>query len=182
MAYMLGKSDEFVQSCCEAAGDVVPANYNVQGNVSVAGTAEGIARFLQQGEQDGYLVGRIQVSIPSHCWLMEPAARELEPFVQGLTMHAPTTQFIMNATGKPASDVDEIKTNLVRQLTSPVLFRQTIDSLLQEGFDTFIEVGPGNTLSKMVKKSAKQQKASVQILQANSVEHLHEIQALMSAN
>ena len=179
MAYILGQSDEFVEAYCKELGDVAPANYNGQGNISVAGTAEAIDRFLTKGEQDGYMVGRIPVSIPSHCWLMEPAARELEPYVYDLEMCAPTKQLYMNATGKTASDVGEIKNNLIRQLTSPVLFRQTVDALLQEGFDTFIEVGPGKTLSKMVKKAAKQKKAGVQILQANSVEHMRELQSLL---
>ena len=172
MAYMLGQDDAFVARFCEEIGDVAPANYNMQGNVSVSGTAAGIERFLEKGEAAGCLVGRISVSIPSHCWLMEPAAEELTPLIQSLEMRNPVKKLLMNATGREAETAGEIRDNLTRQLTRPVLFRQTLDRLFSKGYDRFIEVGPGKVLSKIVKKAAKQQKRSVVVMQAGTAENM----------
>ena len=179
MAYMLGKDDDFVLRFCEEVGNVVPANYNIRGNVSVAGTAEGIERFLERGEQDGLLVGRIPVSIPSHCWLMQPAADELSSMIRTMKMKPPEKRLYMNVTGEPAAEVDQIRKGLTLQLTHPVMFRKTVDALLADGFDTFIEVGPGSTLVKMVKKAAKQQGCSVRVMQTGSVEAIRKIEQAM---
>ena len=179
MAYILGKDDDFVARLCEEIGDIVPANYNIQGNVSVAGTSEGIARFLARSEQEGYLAGKIAVSIPSHCWLMQPAVDALKPLIEKLEMQPPKARLLMNATGETAADVAEIRENLALQLIQPVRFRKIVDSLLSEGFDTFIEAGPGNTLSKMVKKAAKQQGYTVSVLQAGKAADFEKIKAAL---
>ena len=175
MAYMLGKDDRFVAHFCEEVGGVAPANYNIQGNVSVAGTAEGIECFLERGEREGLLVGRIPVSIPSHCWLMKSAVEELTPLIRTLEMKPSQMPLLMNATGRKAAGLTEIKNNLAMQLTHPVQFRQIVDTLLLEGFDAFIEAGPGNTLSKMIKKAAKQRGCTVCIMQAGRLEDIEKI-------
>ncbi len=175
MAFMLGKDDEYVAQFCSEVGDVVPANYNIQGNVSVAGTVDGIDKFLVKGESEGIMVGRIPISIPSHCWLMQPAVDELNPFIRGLKMDEPNKRIYMNATGTLTEHSTDIKDNLVNQLIKPVRFHQILDTLFADDYNLFIEVGPGNTLSKMVKRAAKLQGCSVEIMQAGTVEDIEKI-------
>lgn len=91
----------------------------------------------------------------------------------------PQVDLVMNATGRPAADATEIKENLICQLSQPVLFQQSIEYLLGEGYGTFIEIGPGKTLSGMVKRTAKQAGRKVQILQLNSAESVEKIRALL---
>lgn len=85
----------------------------------------------------------------------------------------------MNATGRSAVDVTEIKENLIRQLSQQVLFQQSIEYLLEKEFDTFVEIGPGKALSGMVKRTAKQAGKKVQILQLNSVESVEKIRIIL---
>ena len=84
----------------------------------------------------------------------------------------------MNATGCPAAGIEEIKENLIRQLSNPVMFQQSVEYLLERGFDTFVEIGPGKVLSGMVKRTAKQAKKKVNILQFNSLEGIEAVKEL----
>ncbi len=170
MAVVLGKDAAFVEELCRSVGGVSPANYNCPGNITVSGTADGIKRLLETAESQGVTVSSVPVSVPSHCDLMRPAAEELRPLVRDLPLRAPRLEFVMNATGRAASDPAEIRDNLIRQLVRPVLFQQSVELLLAEGYDTFVEIGPGKTLSNMVKRTAKASKIPVKLFQFNSVE------------
>lgn len=170
MASVLGQDQEFVEQLCRSVGEVAPANYNCPGNITVSGSAGGVERLLAAAEAQRVLASRIPVSVPSHCVLMAPATEELQPLVQDLPLGELRLEFVMNTTGKAASDPSEIRENLILQLVSPVLFQQSIELLLAEGYDTFVELGPGKALSNMVKRTAKAKKASVKLFQFNSVE------------
>lgn len=172
MAVILGKDASFVETLCESIDGVSLANYNCPGNITAAGTATGIQRLLEAAEAGGTMVSRIPVSVPSHCALMAPALEELRPFVQSLSLKEPGLKFIMNATGQAAAIPDEIKENLVQQLVRPVLFQQSIELLLTEGYDTFVEIGPGKTLSNMVKRTAKTAKTAVKLYQFNRLKSI----------
>ncbi len=170
MAVILGKDAMFVEELCHSVGGVSPANYNCPGNITVSGTSDGIRRLLEAAGSQGVTASGIPVSVPSHCDLMRPAVEELRPFVQALPLEEPHLEFIMNATGRAASDPAEIRENLIRQLVRPVLFQQSVELLLAEGYDAFVEIGPGKTLSNMVKRTAKASKTSVKLFQFNSLE------------
>jgi len=169
MAVVLGKDSEFVEALCQSVGDITPANYNCPGNISVAGTAAGIERLLKGAEDQGIMVSLIPVSVPSHCALMVPAVDELRPVIQTLVLREPQLKFVMNATGQITSDISEIRKGLLHQLVQPVLFQQSIEVLLAEGYDTFVEIGPGKALSNMVKRIAKNMNVSVNLSQFNSL-------------
>lgn len=178
MVVILGKDAQFVSELCASIGEITPANYNCPGNITAAGTAAAVSTLLRRAEEENLLVNPVAVSIPSHCALMEPAVEELRPIIQALPLGEPGVGFVMNATGRPAADSREIKENLIRQLSSPVLFQQSIEYLLAQGFDTFIEIGPGKALSGMVKRTAKQEKKKVTTLQFNSLEGVEAVRKL----
>lgn len=179
MAAVLGRDAAFVEDLCRSVGDVAPANYNCPGNITVAGTAEGIERLLKTAGSQGMTASRVPVSVPSHCGLMAPAAEELRPLVQALAFRKPRLQLVMNAAGRAAADPDEIRENLIQQLVRPVLFQQGVELLLAEGYDTFVEVGPGKALSNMVKRTAKAAKAAVRLYQFNCVDCIEKISVEM---
>jgi len=180
MAVLLGQKDVFVQKLCQEIGEVAPSNYNCPGNISVAGTSKGIDRLLQEAEKRGIPAKRIAITVPSHSMLMEPAEKELWPSVEGLPMIPPNAEFIMNVSGKAVCKVNEIRKNLVAQLTHPVLFRQSLELLLEQEYDMFLEVGPGKTLSGFVKRTAKAMGKTVSTFSINNFCTLQEAQNLLS--
>lgn len=181
MVSVLGQDGEFVSRLCASIGGIAPANYNCPGNITVAGTASAAQALLKRAEEEKLMVAPVAISIPAHCVLMEPAVEELRPVIQALPLNEPQTELVMNATGRPAADGKEIKENLIRQLSHPVLFQQSVEYLLEQGFDTFIEIGPGKALSGMVKRTAKQEKKKVRILQFNSLEGVEAVKELAQA-
>lgn len=172
MAAILGKDQAYVEDLCLSAGGVSPANYNCPGNITVSGTAEGVDRLLALAEEQGVMTSKLPISVPSHCDLMTPAVEELRPFVQKLILREPQVEFVMNAVGRPVSDPTEIRENMMRQLIRPVLFQQSVELLLSEGYDTFVEIGPGKTLSNMVRRSAKLFGTVVRVIQFNSLKSI----------
>ncbi len=178
MAVILGRDAQFVSDLCGSIGGITPANYNCPGNITVAGTAAAIQALLQRAEEEKLMVSPVAVSVPSHCALMEPAAAELRPMIQAMEVSRPQVELVMNATGRPAWDSDEVKENLICQLSSSVKFQQSIEYLLDQDFDTFIEIGPGKALSGMVKRTAKQANKKVSILQFNSLEGVEAVRKL----
>lgn len=175
MVVILGKDEEFVSQMCAEIGGITPANYNCPGNITVAGTTAAIQTLLRRAEEEQFLVNQVAVSIPSHCALMKSAVEELQPMIQALPLSSPQVELVMNATGRPAVDSGEMKENLIRQLSSPVMFQQSIEYLLAQGFDTFIEIGPGKALSGMVKRTAKSAKKKVTVFQFNSLEGVESV-------
>lgn len=164
MAVVLGADEVAVSELCRSIGSIAPANYNCPGNISVAGTAEAIECFLAKAREKEWMVTQLAVSIPSHCYLMQPAVEEMFPVIQDMHMIPPKTMFVMNVTGAGTEQVSRIKDNIIRQLSQPVLFQQSIEYLLDIGYDTFIEIGPGKTLCGMVKRTAKNYKKKVEVL------------------
>lgn len=181
MAVVLGVDEGSVSALCRSIGDIAPSNFNCPGNISVAGTAEAVERFLARAEEQGWEASRLAVSIPSHCGLMRPAADVLAPMIRDMRMEPPGRTLVMNAVGTAAGSVADIKEALIRQLSQPVLFQQSVEYLLGEGFDTFIEIGPGKTLCGMVKRTAKSRKKKVSALPFHSLETADAVHALCRA-
>lgn len=179
MAVVLGKDADFVSALCREIGGVSPSNYNCPSNITVAGTAASVDHLLEIAAEQGIMASKVAVSIPSHCSLMEPAVQKLGPLIEAAALRSPQVDLVMNATGRSAVDVTEIKENLIRQLSQQVLFQQSIEYLLEKEFDTFVEIGPGKALSGMVKRTAKQAGKKVQILQLNSVESVEKIRIIL---
>jgi len=129
---------------------VYPVNFNCPGNVSVAGDSEQLKAF---GEDVKALGGRaipIYVAGAFHSPLMEPASRQFAEVLRDVDMQTPSVDVYANLTAKPYDD--EIKDTLSRQIANPVLWEDSIRNMIDAGIDTFIEIGPGKTLSNMIAK------------------------------
>ncbi len=156
MGVILGLSDnEVMQICLESAAsdNLSVANFNCPGQVVIAGNHAAVERaLLLAKEQGASLTKLLPVSVPSHCILMEPAAREMAKILQNIEISSPTIPFINNVDVKIYHQANEIKDALVRQLYSPVRWTESIQWLLKKDCHLFLECGPEKILSGLNKR------------------------------
>jgi len=154
MAAILGVEDAVVeQVCAEIEEVVVPANYNCPGQLVISGSIEGVdkacARLTELGAKRAL---KLNVGGAFHSPLMEPARTELAEAINSTHFSSPICPVYQNVLATPVSDPEQIKANLIAQLTAPVLWTQTVINMLADGADSFTEVGPGSALQGMIKK------------------------------
>lgn len=156
MAAIVKLDDKTVEDVCAevtAAGEVVvPANYNTTGQLVISGTIEGVAKASEKLKE---LKGRaipLAVGGAFHSPLMEPARVELAAAIDKTVFHKPICPCYQNVNALPQTDAEEIKQNLIKQLTSPVRWTATVQNMINDGATEFIEVGPGTALQGMVKR------------------------------
>ncbi|MBP8959591.1 MAG: ACP S-malonyltransferase [Bacteroidales bacterium] len=154
MAAILGLDDNIVEEvCAEFNGEVVPANYNSPGQIVISGTNEAIDRAIEILKSRGAKRAlKLSVGGAFHSPLMEPARKELEEAINSTYFQKPICPVFQNVNAKPSTDPEEIKANLVMQLTSPVRWSQTIINMIKAGATSFTEAGPGNVLQGLIKK------------------------------
>ena len=157
MAAILGLDDAQVQECCAAvAGVVTAANYNAPGQIVIAGEKVAVADAIQACKDAGAKRAlALDVSGPFHSPLMEPAAEEFSAVLSAIPVRMPTTPVVQNVHARVAVDEQEIRANLVAQLSAPVRWTESIEQLLSDGAEQFIESGPGNVLCGLVKRIAR---------------------------
>lgn len=157
MAAILGLDDKTVEDvCAEIPEVVVPANYNSPGQIVISGSNEGIDKAIELLKAKGAKRAlKLAVSGAFHSPLMEPARMELEEAINSTVFNKPVCPVYQNVNASPCSDPDTIKDNLVRQLTSPVKWTQTVINMIAGGATSFTEVGPGNVLQGLIKKVNK---------------------------
>ena len=153
MAAVLKLDDRTVEEICAAVeGEVVvPANYNCPGQLVISGTCEGVARACEQVKAAGGKALPLAVGGAFHSPLMEPARVELAEAIERTEFSAPVCPCYQNVNAMPVSDPEQIKQNLLMQLTSPVRWTATVQHMMADGATEFIEVGPGTALQGMVK-------------------------------
>ncbi len=154
MAAILGLEDEVVERiCAEISGVVVPANYNCPGQLVISGSIsaveEACAKLTDAGAKRALI---LQVGGAFHSPLMEPAREELAAAIEKTVFNQPICPVYQNVTANAVSNPDEIKKNLVLQLTAPVRWTQTMQQMLADGATEVIEVGPGKVLQGLFKK------------------------------
>jgi [acyl-carrier-protein] S-malonyltransferase len=154
MAAILGLEDEVVERICgEIEGVVVPANYNCPGQLVISGSVSSVqaacAKLTEAGAKRALI---LQVGGAFHSPLMEPAREELASAIEKTEFKQPICPVYQNVTANAVSDPDEIKRNLVLQLTAPVRWTQTMQQMLADGATEVIEVGPGKVLQGLFKK------------------------------
>ncbi|MCF8408960.1 MAG: ACP S-malonyltransferase [Crocinitomicaceae bacterium] len=154
MAAILGLEDEVVeQICAKIEGIVVPANYNCPGQLVISGSVpaveEACAKLTEAGAKRALI---LQVGGAFHSPLMEPAREELAAAIEQTIFNTPICPVYQNVTALAVSNPDEIKENLVLQLTAPVRWTQTMKQMLADGATEVIEVGPGKVLQGLFKK------------------------------
>lgn len=154
MAAILGLDDEVVEQVCGSIDGVVsPANFNSPGQVVIAGSRDAVAIASDQCTEAGARrVVPLDVSVPSHCSLMNSAAEGLLDLLQKVQIQAPCMPVYQNVDALPTSNPDEIRTKLAEQVRSPVLWSQCITAMIGDGAEEFIECGPGKVLSGLMRR------------------------------
>ena len=154
MAAILGLDDKIVEDVCAAISEiVVPANYNSPGQIVISGSNEGIDKAIEILKEKGAKRAiKLSVGGAFHSPLMEPARLELEEAIRNTAFSKPVCAVYQNVNASPSVDPDKIKLNLVSQLTSPVRWTQSVMNMIAGGATSFVEVGPGNVLSGLIKK------------------------------
>ncbi len=163
MAAVVGLPDDnlIFDACKEAseAGIVQPANFNSPGQIVISGSIDGVKKGMETAKTRGAkIVKELVVSGAFHSPLMQSAVMPLSEKLQSVSFLDPKIPLVPNVTAKPSRDKDEMKKLLVEQVTAPVLWTKTIEAMIAEGVDTFIEVGPGNVLQGLGKRIAKDAK------------------------
>ena len=156
MAAVIKLPTETVEEiCASCAGLVIPANYNSEGQIVISGEAEAVAEACAKMKEAGAKRALpLAVSGAFHSPLMEPARLELAEAIEKTPFRAPACPVYQNVTALPSKDPDVIKDNLLRQLTSPVRWTQTVLNMVADGADSFLEIGPGTVLQGLVKRIA----------------------------
>jgi [acyl-carrier-protein] S-malonyltransferase len=154
MAAIIGLEDDVVEKVCAEIDDiVVPANYNTNGQLVISGSISGIDKACEKLKELGAKRAlKLPVGGAFHSPLMEPAQIELEKAINETTISSPACPIYQNVTAKAETDPEIIKNNLKKQLTASVRWTQSVENMINDGADSFIEVGPGKALQGMVKK------------------------------
>jgi [acyl-carrier-protein] S-malonyltransferase len=150
------------RACREAAGDEVvsPANVNSPGQVVIAGHAAAVERAGERCRAAGAKrVVRLPVSAPFHCALMEPAQERLAPDLRAVALRDPEVPLVNNVEARVVRTAGECRDGLLRQVSAPVLWQQSVERLVELGVTTFVELGPGSVLSALVRKTARAARA-----------------------
>ena len=156
MAAIIKLPTETIEEICAGCtGIVVPANYNNEGQVVISGESEAIAEACAKMKEAGAKRALpLAVSGAFHSPLMEPARLELAEAIDKTPFKAPQCPVYQNVTALPSSDPAAIKENLLKQLTSPVRWTQTVQNMVADGADHFLEIGPGTVLQGLVHRIA----------------------------
>jgi [acyl-carrier-protein] S-malonyltransferase len=154
MAAIIGMENEIVEQVCSSIDAVVvPANYNTLGQIVISGSHEGIDQAIEILKEKGARRAlKLPVGGAFHSPLMEPAREKLAATISAAPISAPLCPIYQNVDALPHTDPDEIRNNLVAQLTSPVRWTQTVQNMLKDGATDFIESGPGKVLQGLIKK------------------------------
>lgn len=160
MAAVLGLADDKVEAICEqvtADGEiVVAANYNCPGQLVISGTKKGIDIACEQMKAAGAKRALVlPVGGAFHSPLMEPARQELKAAIETTNFHTPTCAVYQNVVAKAVFDKEEIKQNLIDQLTGAVRWTQSIQAMIADGASKFTEAGPGKVLQGLIQKIDK---------------------------
>lgn len=157
MAAVLGLEDKVVEDVCASVdGVVVPANYNCPGQLVISGETSAVERACEAMKAAGAKRALIlPVGGAFHSPMMEPAREELAAAIEKTTFSKPVCPVYQNVTASAVTDPEEIKANLIIQLTAPVRWTQSVQNMIADGATLFTEVGPGNVLQGLVKKINK---------------------------
>lgn len=154
MAAIVGLDDETVEEICASIEEiVVPANYNCPGQLVISGSEAGIekacALLTEKGAKRAL---KLVVGGAFHSPFMEPAREELAVAIEATTFSKPVCPVYQNVNAQPVSDPEEIKKNLIAQLTAPVKWTQIVKNMIADGATSFTEIGPGKVLQGLIKK------------------------------
>lgn len=153
MAAVLGVAPEFVEEAARNYEQLYVANYNTKEQTVVSGVVESVRKFVEDMRARGVKAMELKVSGPFHTPLLESARERMAREVEHIKFKVPSVPIVMNSTGRETTDPEELKKYLLEQISGPVLWYQSIERMRTLGVSVFIEVGPKNVLSAMLKKS-----------------------------
>ena len=169
MAAVIGLDDTVVNDVCKNINKVVvPANYNCPGQIVISGSIEGIDLAMEELEKRGAKrVIKLIVGGAFHSPLMKPAQEELTEAIHATKFSVPICPVYQNYTAEPTNNPDVIKANLVRQLTAPVKWTQTVQNMIRDNASSFTEVGPGKVLQGLIKKVDRSMETQSAVFQSS---------------
>ena len=176
MAAIMGMSEEDVQEVCQRVtnGFVVPANFNTTGQIVISGEKEAVEQAEMIAKQRGAKKVRVlKTAGPFHTEKLKKASEALRKQLEGVSIHHFATAVVKNLDGNLYRQEDDVKDVLAKHIVSPVRFSKSLITMLDYGVDTFIEIGPGKTLSGFVKRLDTDQEFT--ILNVNNVETLEKV-------
>ena len=149
-----GELSEIQRVCEEVSGDQVcsVANMNSPNQVVIAGNTEAVDRAIESLKGVAKRVIKLNVSAPFHCALMKPAQDRLAPDLERLTFNEPAMPVVTNVDARGTTAPDELRDALVRQVSAPVRWSESMQLLVQQGVDTFVEAGPGKVLTGLMRQ------------------------------
>lgn len=176
MAAILGLSGEAVTEVCKNAavyGIVTPANFNTFEQIVIAGEAEAVTKAMELAKEKGAKkIVPLNVSVPSHTQLMKVSSEMYSVVLDGISFFDLKTPLITNVDAKVVTLLTDIKVSLIRQLTNPVRWCESMSVLINMGYNTFVEVGPGRVLSGLLRKIARDMDAKIDIMNVEDVDSL----------
>lgn len=156
MAAVLGGEPAAIErACAEAEGVVEPVNYNCPGQIVIAGEKDAVERASERIKAEGAKVRPLPVSAPFHCRLMQPAEDNFRPHLERAEFRDPELPVYVNVDAVPVTTANEARDALVRQISRPVRWEQSIRKMLEDGVGLFVEVGAGKVLAGMIKRIDK---------------------------
>jgi len=173
MAAIMGLEANQVEELCKQikSGFVTPANYNCPGQIVISGEKNAVEEAVQKAKEAGAKRAvELKTSGPFHTIKLAKAAEELGKELEKVHIQETKKQVIKNVDGMPYTENDNVKEILQKHIISPVQFEKTINKMLEMGVDTFVEIGPGKTLSGFIKRTNK----DVKILNVNDIKSLNE--------
>ena len=164
MAAILGLDFQTIEDICEKTeGVVVPANYNSPGQLVISGEMEAVQRACEVMKEAGAKRALVlPVGGAFHSPLMEPAAKRLAEAIGRTYFHEPFCPVYQNVDAQPTMDPEKIRENMLKQLTSPVRWAQTVQNMIADGATSFTEVGPGTVLAGLIKKTAPESAVDIE--------------------
>ncbi len=172
MYAVLGAKNELVQEVCDHIEDVYVANYNCPGQIIISGKMEALAAAKKELVEQGVKrVMPLKVSGPFHSGMLVGAGEKLAKELEPININTLEIPYVTNVTAEVVTKEDEIKTLLEKQVSSSVRWEESIRRMLKEGVGTFIEIGPGHTLTSLIKKIDRQ----VKVINVETVEDLEKL-------
>lgn len=175
MVAIMGLSHDTIEQVCRDArskGLVSPANYNCPGQIVISGYLPAIKLAVDLAREAGAKkVTELKVSAPFHCALLQPVEKKLAYELDKIEIKKPSVPVVFNVTAEFSESHDQIKVNLVKQVSSPILWEQSIHTLLTSGINSFIGLGPGSSLCRLMKRIAPE-------VEAYSVEDVEAVEQL----
>lgn len=156
MAAVLALDTAVIEQICDEVGEVTIANYNCPGQIVISGKKEAVEIAAQKLKDAGAKrVVMLNVSGPFHSKMLVGAGEKLGAILDEVSINNPKVPYITNVTADYVTKADEVQSLLVEQVSSPVKWQQSVEKMIADGVDTFIEIGAGKTLSSFVKKINK---------------------------